>query len=367
MGGSLQALMERGTSVWLDDLSRQRLDSGSLASLLETRGVRGVTSNPSIFETAISAGAAAYASDLRALACEGLEVDEIIETLTSDDVRRACDIFLPLWNDSAGLDGRVSIEVDPRFAHDTQRTIDHGRALHALVARPNIMIKVPATPAGLPAIVELTACGISVNATLIFSVDRYREVARAYAEGLAIALQRGVFIWSIHSVASLFVSRVDSVVDAKLTTLDTDAARALLGRAAIANARLAWSAHLEMCDEPSWQALEARGAHRQRPLWASTGVKNPAYDDTRYVVELAYDGCVNTMPAATLEAVDDHAILRELPTDVAQAQAVWDALIELGIDRAEVCDTLEADSVSAFIAAWERLRETVTAAMPVQV
>jgi len=366
MGGSLRTLTEHGTSVWLDDLSRQRLDSGSLAQLIDSRSVRGVTSNPAIFETAISAGAEAYADDLRSLARQGFDVDAIIETLTTDDVRRACDLFLPIWESSQGVDGRVSIEVDPRFAHDTKRTIDHGRALHALVDRPNVMIKVPATPAGLPAITALTAAGISVNATLIFSVDRYREVVRAYTDGLTLALQAGLDLGGIHSVASFFVSRVDSAVDAQLTVLGTDTAHSLFGKAAIANAELAWAAHLDMCATPAWTALEAQGANRQRPLWASTGVKNPAYDDTRYVVELAYDGCVNTMPAATLEAVHTHGTVRDLEVDAKAAERIWQDLLKLGISRDVVCGVLEADGVAAFIAAWERLRDTVSTAMTVE-
>jgi len=367
VGDSLATLTERGTSVWLDDLSRQRLTSGNLAGLISGRSVRGVTSNPSIFEAAISAGAEAYSQDLRRLALQGFDVDTIIETLTTDDVRRACDLFLPVWASSAGLDGRVSIEVDPRFAHNTKSTIDHGLALRALVDRPNVMIKVPATAEGLPAITALTGAGVSVNVTLIFSVKRYQEVVHAYETGLRAAIASGLDVSGIHSVASFFISRVDTAVDAQLESIGSTAALALRGRAATANAGMAWKAHRSLCARVEWLDLEARGANRQRPLWASTGVKNPAYEDTKYVVQLAFSGCVNTMPESTLQAMHDHGIVTsetETETVLATAEEVWQSLEAEGVDLAAICARLEAEGVRSFIAAWERLRETVSAAMP---
>lgn len=364
MGGSLVTLTERGTSVWLDDLSRERLESGSLAQLMSDRCVRGVTSNPSIFESAISAGTEAYVQDLRRLARQGFDVDAIIETVTTDDVRRACDLFLPIWASSGGVDGRVSIEVDPRYAHNTKRTIDHGLALRALVDRPNVMIKVPATVEGLPAITALTGAGVSVNVTLIFSVQRYEEVVHAYEAGLRIAIASNIDVASIHSVASLFISRVDTAVDAALEALGSARALALRGGAAIANAGRAWNAHLRLCGRVEWLELEAQGAHRQRPLWASTGVKNPAYDDTRYVVQLAFNGCVNTMPESTMQAMHDHGTVSAEAVDVlARAEEVWQALAAEGIDLTGISAGLEAEGVKSFIVAWERLRMTVIAAI----
>jgi transaldolase len=361
----LQALTDIGVSIWLDDLSRMRLDSGSLADLVAGSCVRGVTSNPSIFEKAISEGAAAYAEDLRTLTVAGNDVDEVIRTLTTDDVRRACDLLRPVWTESGRVDGRVSIEVDPRLAHDTAGTVAQAKQLWAIVDRPNVMIKIPATKAGLPAISDTIAEGISVNVTLIFSVDRYVEVIAAYEEGLRRAKAAGHDLSSIQSVASFFVSRVDTTVDARLDELATPEAAAIRGKAAIANARLAWAAHLDRQSQPEWQELSAAGANPQRPLWASTGVKDKAYDDTRYVVDLAVDGCVNTMPEATLDATRDHGkVVGDTVTGMgAESAAVWDALAALGIDQVEVCDELEKAGVQSFIDAWVRLRETVSAAM----
>ena len=362
---ALQELTELGVSVWLDDLSRARLDSGNLQQLIGDRAVRGVTSNPAIFENAISKSAAAYAADLASLAADGHDVDAIIQKLTSDDVRRACDIMLPIWQESAGVDGRVSLEVDPRLAHDTDGTVVQAKELWSLVDRPNLMIKIPATKAGLPAITATIGAGISVNVTLIFSVERYREVWAAFAEGLVIAAEAGIDLRTVHSVASFFVSRVDTAVDPQLDALGTADAAALRGKAAIANAVLAWQAYLDETSQPAWAALAAQGAHAQRPLWASTGVKDPAYEDTRYVIDLAVNGCVNTMPEATMEAVFDHGACGgdTVTASIDDAVAAWNALEAIGIDRLAVCDKLEADGVASFISAWERLRTTVQAAM----
>ena len=324
-----------------------------------------MTTNPSIFEKAISTGAEAYAADLAALAAAGHDVDSAIRVLTTDDVRNACDIMRPVWEATDGVDGRVSIEVDPRLAHDTENTVAQAKELWSIVDRPNLLIKIPATKAGLPAITQVIGAGISVNVTLIFAVERYREVVAAYAAGLEIARANGLDLSTIHSVASFFVSRVDTEVDARLKAIGTDEARELAGQAAIANARLAWAAHVDFLTDPEWQALAAAGGRPQRPLWASTGVKDPAYDDTRYVVDLAVDGCVNTMPEPTLEAVADHGTVSgDTVTGTAEASAqVWRSLAAVGIEEVDVCNKLESEGVAKFIEAWEQLRETVRVAL----
>lgn len=362
---SLLELTDLGVSIWLDDLDRHRLESGGLADLVATRCVRGVTTNPSIFEKAISSGAAAYAADVASLAAAGADTDAAIRRLTTDDVRAACDVLRTVWEASDHVDGRVSIEVDPRLADDTDSTIAQALELWATVDRSNALIKIPATTAGLPAITAVIAAGVSVNVTLIFAVDRYLEVVGAYEEGLRRAKANGHDLSAIHSVASFFVSRVDVAVDARLDAIATDAAAALRGRAAIANARLAWAAHIASLSSPSWQALAEQGARPQRPLWASTGVKDPAYADTRYVVDLAVGGCVNTMPEPTLDAVADHGVvIGDTVTGTASESAlVWQELEALGISEATVCNELEVEGVAKFIEAWEQLRATVTQAM----
>ena len=360
----LQALTDAGVSIWLDDLDRNRIQSGGLARLVDEKCVRGVTTNPSIFDKAISTGAEAYAEQLSSLAASGADVDEIIRVLTTDDVRAACDIFTPLWSESDGVDGRVSIEVDPRLAHDTETTIGQAGELWQTVDRPNVLVKIPATREGLPAITAAISTGISVNVTLIFSVDRYRDVVDAYLAGLEAAAANGLELRTITSVASFFVSRIDTEVDARLRDLGTPDADALLGKAAIANARLAWAAHLDTLASERWLALAAQGAQAQRPLWASTGVKDPAYDPTRYVVDLVARGCVNTMPEGTLDAVATQGVI---PDDsiagTAQASAqVWVDLAALGIVEDDVCQLLEREGVTKFIDSWEQLRATVAAA-----
>lgn len=361
----LQQLHELGVAIWLDDLSRERLDSGNLEQLVRERGIRGVTTNPAIFEKAISQGAAAYADDLRAFAQSGMDADEMIRRLTTDDVRRACDLLMPVWKESRGADGRVSIEVDPRLAHDTEGTVAQAVELWRLVNRPNAMIKVAATDAGLLAVTELIGQGICVNVTLIFSVERYRSVVRAYKAGLNLALSRGLDLGPIRSVASVFVSRIDTAVDALLEDIGTERATSLIGSAAIANSRLVWEAFLESRRTASWSEMQDMGAHKQRPLWASTGVKDPRFDDTRYVTELAVEDSVITVPEATLEAVHDHGVFAgDAVTDnIAEAHVVWEALESLGISRARVCDKLEEDGVRLFAEAWERLRQTVASSV----
>ncbi|TVZ96691.1 transaldolase [Streptomyces sp. BK340] len=359
--GALERLADEGVSIWLDDLSRKRITSGGLAELVKSGGVVGVTTNPSIFQAAIGSGEG-YEEQLTDLAVRGVTVEEAVRMMTTADVRAAADILRPVYDATGGRDGRVSIEVDPRLAHHTVATVAEARQLAWLVDRPNVMIKIPATKAGLPAITEVIGLGISVNVTLIFSLERYREVMAAYLAGLEKARERGLDLSRIHSVASFFVSRVDSEIDKRLTALGTDEANALKGRAALANARLAYEAYEEVFASGSWPALAADGANEQRPLWASTGVKDPAYKDTLYVEELVAPGTVNTMPEATLKATADHG---EITGDTvtggyAQARADLAAVERLGISYDEVVQQLEDEGVAKFETAWQELLDAVT-------
>ena len=348
---ALADLSTAGVAVWLDDLSRERLRSGNLAELVRDRSVVGVTTNPSIFQKALSDGAA-YDEQVRDLALRGCDVGEAVRSLTAFDVRWACDVLQPVFADSDRLDGRVSIEVDPRIAHDTARTVAEAKALWWLVDRPNLYIKIPATQAGLPAITAVLAEGISVNVTLIFSLERYDAVMDAFLAGMEQAQAHGHDLSAMGSVASFFVSRVDSEVDARL-----GADSPLRGQAAIANARLAYQHYEQVVAGERWKALAAAGATPQRPLWASTGVKDPAYDDTRYVVELVAPGTVNTMPEATLQAVADHGVSRgdTVTGSYAAAQQVLDDLAAAGISYDEVVAQLETEGVSKFEDAWNAL------------
>ncbi len=362
MTDALTALSQAGVSIWLDDLSRERLVSGSLADLAARDHVVGVTTNPTIFAKAITGGEA-YREQLGDLALRGVSVPEALRALTTFDVRWACDVLRPVYEASGGVDGRVSIEVDPRLAHDTAATIAEARSLWWLVDRPNLFIKIPAARQGLPAIAACLAEGISINVTLIFSLQRYDEVMDAFLDGLERARQAGSDLSSIASVASFFVSRVDTEVDARLDKIGTSEAAALRGRAAIANARLAYQRFERVFSSPRWAALEAAGARPQRPLWASTSVKDPAYTDTRYVVGLVAPGVVNTMPEATLRLVADHG---DVPADsirghYAEAQHVLDELRGLGIDYDDVVQTLEDNGVTTFDSAWGRLGEQLAA------
>ncbi|MFH8413720.1 transaldolase [Streptomyces collinus] len=359
--GALKRLSDEGVSIWLDDLSRRRIESGSLAGLVATRNVVGVTTNPSIFQAAIGSGVG-YEEQLADLAVRGVTVDEAVRMMTTADVRSAADVLRPVYEASGGRDGRVSIEVDPRLAHDTAATVAEARQLAWLVDRPNVMIKIPATKAGLPAITEVTGAGISVNVTLIFSLERYREVTDAYLAGLEKARAAGLGLSAIHSVASFFVSRVDSEIDKRLTLLGSDEALALKGRAALANARLAYEAYEQAFEGERWQTLEGAGANRQRPLWASTGVKDPAYKDTLYVDELVAPGTVNTMPEATLNAVADHGDVRgdTVTGGYDRARADLAAVERLGIAYDEVVRQLEDEGVAKFEAAWQDLLDAVT-------
>ncbi|MFF4028027.1 MULTISPECIES: transaldolase [Nocardia] len=356
MSDPLTALTEAGVSIWLDDLSRQRLTDGSLARLVRDQHVRGVTTNPTIFAKAIT-GSDLYTDQIRDLSLRRVDVDTALRELTSHDVRCACDVLRPVYDATDGIDGRVSIEVDPRLAHDTDRTIAEAHALWWLVDRPNLFIKIPAAKQGLPAITACLASGISINVTLIFSLTRYAEVVDAFLDGLEQARGNGHHLAGIASVASFFVSRVDTEVDARLDKIGSEAATGLRGRAAIANARLAYQHHEQILDSPRWQALARAGARPQRPLWASTGVKDPAYDDTRYVTGLVAPGVVNTMPEATLRAVADHADIRPDTVRLGydDARAVLGELAGLGIGYDDVVTTLETDGVAKFDASWDHL------------
>ncbi|GGV82173.1 transaldolase 1 [Streptomyces griseoloalbus] len=360
--GALRRLSDAGVSVWLDDLSRERLTSGSLAALVEAGTVVGVTTNPSIFQAAIGSGAG-YEEQLADLVVRGVTADEAVRMMTAADVRAAADVLRPVYEATGGRDGRVSIEVDPRLAHDTAATVAEARQLAWLVDRPNVMIKIPATAAGLPAITEVIGAGISVNVTLIFSLERYREVLDAYLTGLEQAHAAGLDLAAIHSVASFFVSRVDSEIDKRLTVLGTGEALALKGRAALANARLAYEAY-EEAFAGARRPAPAGGsrANKQRPLWASTGVKDPAYKDTLYVEELVAPGTVNTMPEATLRATADHGVVRgdTVTGGYAQARADLAAVERLGISYDEVVRQLENEGVAKFEDAWQELLDAVT-------
>src|SRR6202008_4475713 len=332
---NLAALSAAGVSVWLDDLSRDRLQTGNLQELIDTKSVVGVTTNPTIFQGALSKGTS-YDEQVKELADRGADVDATVRTVTTDDVRNACDVLAPQWEASGGVDGRVSIEVDPRLADETDKTIAQAVELWKIVDRPNLFIKIPATKAGLPAITAVLAEGISVNVTLIFSVERHRQVMDAYLAGLAKAREAGHDLSKIHSVASFFVSRVDTEVDKRLEKIGSGEALALRGKAGVANARLAYAAYQEVFEGGDrYAALKSDGARVQRPLWASTGVKNPDYSDTLYVTELVP---VNPMPEKQFDAVADHgAITGDTVTGKgAQAQAVFDALSAIGIDLPDV-------------------------------
>jgi len=357
---SVQKVSAAGTSIWLDDLSRAKITSTeahALPARISNSGVVGVTTNPSIFSAAIS-GAAEYAADIAAM--KSAPVDEVVKKLTTDDVRQACELFTSLYQATHGVDGRVSIEVDPRLAHDTEGTIAAGKELWSIIDRPNVMIKVPATLEGLPAITALIAAGISVNVTLIFSVKRYGQVIEAYMKGI----EQCENPTQVHSVASFFISRIDSSIDALLKKNASPEAAALLGKAAIANAHLAYQLFEEKFASDRWEALASKGAHKQRPLWASTGVKDPAYEDTRYVVELIAPDTVNTMPQSTLDALIDHGVVRgnTITGNYAEAVEVLKALSVLGISLDDVTTELEIDGVKKFAQAWDELLENVKAA-----
>jgi transaldolase len=357
----LAELSAAGVSVWLDDLSRELLAGGELEELIAGKHVVGVTTNPTIFASALSKGDR-YTEQLRRLDGERASVDDAVFALTTDDVRDGCRVFRRVHQQSGGTDGRVSIEVDPRLARDVDATITQAIRLWETVAEPNLFVKIPATREGLAAITAVIAQGISVNVTLIFSLDRYRDVMDAYQTGLEQAQAAGRDLSDIHSVASFFVSRVDTEVDRRLEALGTPQDRALKGKAAIANARLAYQTYEQMTAQPRWQALAEAGARPQRPLWASTGVKDPAYPDTMYVSELVIAGTVNTMPSATLAAFADHGTLPAHPPAAdgyAAAAAHLEVLEHVGVDFADVTEALEREGLAKFESSWEELGAAV--------
>lgn len=357
-------LSELGVSIWLDDLSRDRITSGGLAALITERNVVGVTTNPTIFASALATGTT-YDAQIRELAAAGADVSAAVFEITTDDVAAASDIFAGVYGATGGQDGRVSIEVEPGLAHDAAGTIAQARELWTKVGRPNAMIKIPATLEGLEAITETIAAGISVNVTLIFSLDRHRAVIDAYLAGLEKAHAAGIDLSTIHSVASFFVSRVDTEIDRRLTELGTTEALALKSKAGIANARLAYDVFEQAFATDRAAALLAAGANVQRPLWASTGVKDPSLPDTLYVTELAVGRTVNTMPEKTLQATYDHGVITgdTVSGSYDEAREVLAALADLGISYDEVTALLEREGVEKFIVSWNELLDTVSAAL----
>ncbi|GLY28733.1 transaldolase [Kineosporia sp. NBRC 101731] len=361
MSNATKDLAANGVSVWLDDLSRELLESGDLQKLIDERGVVGVTTNPTIFANALSKGDR-YQDQVDALAKKNADVDLAVFEITTDDVRSACDVFKPLFDNTKGQDGRVSIEVDPRLARDTAGTIDSAKKLWATVDRANAMIKIPASVEGLPAITAVIGEGISVNVTLIFSLERYRAVIDAYLAGLEQAKAKGIDLSTIRSVASFFVSRVDTEIDKRLTAIGSDEALALKSKAGLANAQLAYQAFEESIATARWSELAAAGANVQRPLWASTGVKDPKLPDTLYVTELVAKDTVNTMPGATLEATFDHGVITgdTVTGSYAAATATMDALANAGVDYNDVVNLLEVEGLDKFEKSWGELLGSIT-------
>jgi transaldolase len=360
MTDSLKKLTEAGVAIWLDDLSRERLTTGTLATLIRDFHVVGVTTNPTIFQKAIS-GSPTYDEQVRDLARRKVDVGEALRSITTWDVRAGCDLFRSAYDASDGVDGRVSIEVDPRLSGETERSVAEARALWWLVDRPNLFIKIPATPASVPAIEQALAEGISINVTLIFSLARYGEVIDAFFAGLERARAAGHDLSRLGSVASFFISRVDSEIDKRLDKIGTKEAKALRGKAGIANARLAYKLFEEKFDSDRWRALQAAGARPQRPLWASTSTKDPAYEDTMYVVDLVAKGVVNTMPEPTLHAVDDHGVITgdTVTGHYVDAQQVLDDLAAVGVDYDDVVQVLEDEAIEKFENSWNELIESI--------
>jgi transaldolase len=360
MTDRLAELSAAGVAVWLDDLSRVRLTTGSLDKLRREQHVVGVTTNPTIFAKALS-DADAYDEQLKDVASMGVTVEEAVRLMTGRDVREACDVMRPAYDASAGVDGRVSIEVDPRKAHETESTVAEAKTLWWLVNRPNLFIKIPATVEGLPAITETLAAGISVNVTLIFSLERYGKVMDAFLAGLEQAKANGHDLTKIGSVASFFVSRVDTEVDKRLDKIGSEEAKALKGKAAIANARLAYEAYTKVFATDRWQALADAGAHPQRPLWASTSTKNPEFRDTIYVEELSAPGTVNTMPEPVIFAFEDHGVVRgdTITGAYESARKVMTDLAAIGVDMDDVVQVLEDEGVDKFETSWVELLDGV--------
>ncbi|MEL4318452.1 transaldolase [Leifsonia sp. YIM 134122] len=360
----LAELSAAGVSIWLDDLSRERITSGGLKKLIEEKNVVGVTTNPTIFAGALANGHA-YEAQVAELAARGASVDEAVFEITTDDVANASDIFRAVYDATDGVDGRVSIEVEPGFAHDAAKTIEQAKQLWAKVDRPNAMIKIPATVEGLEAITEVIGSGISVNVTLIFSLERHQAVIAAYIAGLEKAQAAGIDLSTIHSVASFFVSRVDTEIDKRLTAIGTDEALALKSKAGVANAQLAYELFKDEFATDRAQNLLRAGANVQRPLWASTGVKDPSLPDTLYVTNLVAQGVVNTMPEKTMEATFDHGVIEgdTVSGSYDAARDILDQLEGLGVSYDEVTALLEKEGVEKFIVSWGELLETVKAAL----
>ena len=358
MTDHLKDLTDAGVSIWLDDLSRERIETGNLAELVKNDYVVGVTTNPSIFASALAQGER-YDDQVRELAASGADVDKTVFAITTTDVRNACDVLRPVFDATNGVDGRVSIEVAPDLAHDTDATLASAKELWQEVDRPNLFIKIPATTEGAPAISDTLAEGISVNVTLIFGLDRYQGVMEAYVAGLEKAQEAGRDLSEIHSVASFFVSRVDTEIDNRLNK--TGAPDELLGKAGVANARLAYEAYEKFFSGERWERLAAAGANRQRPLWASTGVKNPDYKDTMYVDDLVVENTVNTMPEKTLDAVRDHGEITgdQVRPNYDHARQVMKDLADAGIDYDDVIAALEKEGVEKFVKSWDELLATV--------
>jgi transaldolase len=362
MTDRLKQLSEAGVSIWLDDLSRERIETGNLADLVRDQHVVGVTTNPSIFQAALSHGER-YDAQIRELAGLGTDRDQAVRVITTDDVRNACEIMRPAYDASGTVDGRVSIEVSPGLAHDTDATVAEAADLWKTVDQPNLLIKIPGTEEGWPAITETIAHGISVNVTLIFGLDQYAHVMEAYVSGLERAKENGHDLSGIHSVASFFVSRVDTEIDQRLD--DSGADPDLKGKAGVANARLAFKAFEEFFSGDRWAALEAAGARKQRPLWASTGVKNPDYKDTMYVDDLVVEDTVNTMPEKTMQAVADHSEIKgdQVRPFYDDAEATMRALADSGIDYDDVIEVVIREGVEKFIKAWDELLDSTTEAL----
>ena len=369
MADPLEELTAAGVSIWLDDLSRPLLTTGALNRLVQERHVVGITTNPTIFANAIGGGDD-YNDQIRELGERGMPTAEVLRLLTVADVQSACDVLRPIYDATGSVDGRVSIEVDARLARDTDGAITEARQLWRLVDRPNLFVKIPATKAGLPAIAQCLADGISINVTLIFSLQRYAAVIDAFLDGMERALMAGRNLSALTSVASFFVSRVDTEIDRRLDQIATPKAAALKGRAAIANARLAYEHYERVFAGERWRVLLAAGAHPQRPLWASTGVKNPSYDDTKYVVDLVTQGVVNTMPQASLAAVADHGTIRgdTIRPFYAEAHQVLRGLAAVGVDYDDVVDLLENQGLTKFETSWTlvtgELRDRLRATSP---
>ena len=358
---NLHAVAAAGQSIWSDQISRQMLDSEELHRRISEDAVTGVTSNPSIFAKAIG-GSDDYAAQLRELADRDASTKEIVAALMTSDLQRACDALAPVWERTGGRDGHVSVEVDPELANDTEASVAEAREWVKQIDRPNLLVKIPATPAGIPAIASLIGEGISVNVTLIFSLDRYCEVMDAYLTGLETFRAAGGNVADIASVASFFVSRVDTEVDTRLSAIGTPHAESLRGKAGIANARAAYDEFLQAFRGPRWESLVADGARIQRPLWASTSTKDPAYPDTMYVDALLAPHTVNTMPLETIDAYQDHG--SEDPTifgpeEMAAARTTLRELAEVGIDYDDVVQTLEDEGVEKFVTPWRELLENV--------